>query len=258
MIQGQQRGADYRLDLLKRAAEGGIPIHCKGGFAYDRHMRRLVDDGLLVLERTIIGFGPSKRSILRATQKDVSKVHEAGLLRDTALIETGRNVVFFYQGENRIVEMRRVLVGEQRVSVARIGRAKPGSYEVDDDGTFQRLFCQSFRAGSLVYRMRGRLSDPIATPDKHNNYAVRAGILRKTGRGLVLDRYISFYVKSAEPEQYERLSALLPHAIIQHFRPDMHFCIHVRTDEEAVIAQIIVLLINITIPYSLRTEITPG
>jgi hypothetical protein len=82
------RGRDRRNDLLRRAAMGGVRLHCQGGMQYNGDCRRLVREGLCKLTTRAYAKGWARDlknpydltiTFMIATAKGLAKLKELGI-----------------------------------------------------------------------------------------------------------------------------------------------------------------------------------
>lgn len=180
-------GATQRENYLLIGARGGISLHCEGGRSYDRHMRRLVDRGLMKIARPA-SRGSARISRLVATDAGIASLEARGIDWDPdprpAKAET--HAPYWQPTEG----VRSVLVDAARCVVQRIARSGPIPSEYDEEGfritrlpTLTSFVAQSFKPGRPVYHWQ-----PGSMYVTDLSELIPAGVLRRTGKGLVLER----------------------------------------------------------------------
>lgn len=229
--------------MLLRGCTRGIPLHVEGGHAYDRHLRRLVDDGLMEMRRPpVLPLGWSKRfrttSYLHTTEAGKDYLRRMGHKPPLPYTAPARTERALPNGYLKIAESRRVLVAGARCDIARLVPVKTGDVENEGLTLPQRysFAALDFRDGGTVFRVN--LGEFGTVPDATR--LVRAGCLRKTGRGLVLDPYRTYAVTNngTRDEQMELLRILCPDILIQTTDAPNYY-IHARSDREEVVVRMI-------------------
>lgn len=179
------KGASQRTKLLVAGAQSGIRLQCEGGVPYDRHMRRLVSEGLMKIIRPRIGYfrgGNGRMSKLVTTHAGIMHMNANNIKYEAQLPEQRESENTFWHPSE---EGRSILVDGNRRPIYRLELSQTPTDTTDyhNHVTTAGLVVQSFKSGRHAYHW-----NPTLLGVDHLTDLVPAGILRKTGCGLTLDK----------------------------------------------------------------------